>query len=58
MIDRNSTNGGDTMKNNDSTKAYQEIEKIQYSKPVVEKIELVADETLSLGCWQSAPSSC
>lgn len=29
-----------------------------YIKPTVEIIKLVADETISIGCWQAAPSSC
>ena len=34
------------------------MEKKVYEKPTIEIIELVADETISLGCWRAVPSSC
>lgn len=30
----------------------------KYTKPVLVKIEIVPGETVSLGCWRAAPSSC
>jgi hypothetical protein len=32
--------------------------KKEYTKPVITLVELVADETISLGCWNVAPSGC
>ena len=32
--------------------------KMEYVTPELVVIELVPDETISLGCWPGAPSSC
>lgn len=34
------------------------VEKEKYEAPELIEIELVTEETVSLGCWRSAPSSC
>lgn len=32
--------------------------KQEYEKPELIEIELVSEETVSLGCWRTVPSSC
>ena len=34
------------------------MEKKNYEKPVLKEVKIVAEETVALGCWRSAPSSC
>lgn len=33
-------------------------EKMTYEKPEVTEIIIVADETISLSCWNTSPSGC
>ena len=33
-------------------------EKLPYTKPELTEITIVADETISLGCWNTSPSGC
>ena len=36
----------------------EEMEIMIYEKPEVSEISIVADETISLSCWNTAPSGC
>lgn len=36
----------------------ENIEIMVYEKPEVTEIKIIADETISLSCWRSAPSGC
>ena len=34
------------------------MRKNTYSKPSIKEIRLATSETVALGCWRAAPSSC
>lgn len=34
------------------------MSKMEYEKPDITVINIVADETISLSCWNTAPSGC
>lgn len=34
------------------------MEKKEYNPPKLTVVEIVADETISLGCWNTSPSGC